>query len=203
MIRIVLVDDHRILTESLCHALDADPGIEVVATAATYGAAVDAIRAHTPDVAIVDIRLPDGSGLELVRSLPDTPCIILSTFGGPAYVESALRVGARGFFLKTSPTAVLQDGIRRVVDGGSAFDQDAMTVGAPTRWRPLSERELGLVRLVMDGRSNDEIARTLGIARKTVEAHLNRLFDKFSVASRTELAMKSEREGWLDLPVDR
>ena len=121
MIRIVLVDDHRILTESLCHALDADPGIEVVATAATYGAAVDAIRAHTPDVAIVDIRLPDGSGLELVRSLPDTPCIILSTFGGPAYVESALGAAGRGLLRQTSPPAGLQGGIPRVGGGGRAF----------------------------------------------------------------------------------
>lgn len=201
MIRVALVDDHRILVESLCRALEAED-VVVVAIATTLEAGRVVLDEHAPDVAIIDIRLSDGSGLELVRSAPATRCLILSMSGGAAFVESAFRVGARGYFLKSCASSLLRWGIREVAAGRSAYDPDVLLHGSPARWRTLSGRDRDLVRLVLESRSNDEIARTLGIARKTVEAHLGRLFDRFSVLTRTELALKAEREGWLEIPSD-
>jgi DNA-binding NarL/FixJ family response regulator len=90
-------------------------------------------------------------------------------------------------------------GIKQVAEGQTAFDPEAMRLGM-ARWHPLSERERALVKLMMDGRSNDEIGRELGIASKTVETHLTRLYERLGVETRTELALKVEREGWLDVP---
>jgi DNA-binding NarL/FixJ family response regulator len=107
-----------------------------------------------------------------------------------------LRLGASGFVLKTAPISELLDAIRRAAAGGMAF---GIRPGRGTEAR-LSGRELDVVRLVVDGRSNDEIGVRLGIGAKTVESHLRRLFERLDVASRTELATRALREGWLDVP---
>jgi len=107
-----------------------------------------------------------------------------------------LRLGASGFVLKTAPISELLDAIRRAAAGGMAFGIRPMR-GTEAR---LSGRELDVVRLVVDGRSNDEIGVRLGIGAKTVESHLRRLFERLDVASRTELAARALGEGWLDVP---
>ena len=122
--------------------------------------------------------------------------IVLTAYDYPQYAEAALRLGAAGFVLKTAPMAELLDAIRRAASGGLAF---GVRPRADDRAR-LSPRELEVVRLVVDGRSNDEIGAGLGIGAKTVETHLARLFERFGIASRTELATRALREGWLDLP---
>ena len=99
--------------------------------------------------------------------------------------------------LKTAPVAELVDAIRRAAAGGLAFGVRPGRGGAVAR---LSVRELDVVRLVVDGKSNDEIAGRLGIGAKTVESHLRRLFERFDIASRTELATRALREGWLEVP---
>jgi DNA-binding NarL/FixJ family response regulator len=201
MIDVLLVDDHPLVADGLASALGAEPDIRVVAVAATLAAARAALAAQAPRVAVVDIRLPDGSGLDLLDPASATACIVLSSFGAPQYLEAARRRGAAGFFLKSSPTRDIVTGIKRVAAGGTAFDPAVVeretTAG---RWRPLSEREREVVRLVVEGRSNDEIGRELGIARKTVETHLAHLYERYGCRSRAELAVRAEREGWLDLP---
>jgi DNA-binding NarL/FixJ family response regulator len=123
--------------------------------------------------------------------------IVLTSYDYPQYAEAALRLGASGFVLKTAPIAELLDAIRRAAAGGLAFA--VRPTAAASRVR-LSERELDVVRLVVDGRSNDEIAGRLGIGAKTVESHLRRLFERLDIASRTELATRALREGWLEVP---
>jgi DNA-binding NarL/FixJ family response regulator len=121
---------------------------------------------------------------------------VLTAYDYPQYADAALRLGAAGFVLKTAPIAELVDAIRKVAVGGLAFS--VRPVGAPiTR---LSRREHDVVRLVADGRTNDEIGAELGIGSKTVETHLARLFERLGVGSRTELATRALREGWLDVP---
>jgi DNA-binding NarL/FixJ family response regulator len=122
--------------------------------------------------------------------------IVLTAYDYPQYADAALRLGAAGFVLKTAPIPELVDAIRRVASGGLAF---SVRPGGRSITR-LSPREHDVVRLVAAGRTNDEIGAELGIGAKTVETHLARLFDRLGIASRTELAMRAVREGWLDVP---
>ena len=121
---------------------------------------------------------------------------MVTAYDYPQYAEAALRLGASGFVLKTAPIAELLDAIRRAAAGGLAF---GVRPQASDRAR-LSRRELDVVGLVIEGRSNDEVAAALGIGAKTVETHLARLFERFGIASRTELATRALREGWLEVP---
>lgn len=200
MISVLLVDDHPAVTDGIRAVMERDPEIEVLDAVRTLEAAKAALAEASPDVAVVDIRLPDGSGLDLIERDSRTAFVLLSSFGSPQYVDAALRLGASGFFLKTSPSESLVAGVRRAAAGGTAFDPGVSRRSAGRRWHPLSERERDVVRLLMEGLSNGEIAAALGIASKTVEGHLGHLFERFGCVTRTDLALRAEREGWLDLP---
>lgn len=200
MIRVAVVDDHPVVRDGTAALLAAQPGLEVVGVASSLDEAVALVGSTAIDVLLLDIRLGTDSGLRLLTTLPvggSAPAIlVLTAYDYPQYADAALRLGAAGFVLKTAPLAELLDAIRRAAAGGLAF---AVRPRAGNGGR-LSARELEVVRLVVDGRSNDEIGAALGIGAKTVETHLRRLFERFGLASRTELATRALREGWLDLP---
>ena len=205
MIRLVIVDDHPIVADAISRSLGSDSDISVVAICGTVAEARAALAEHDVDVVVVDIRLPDGSGLELIREAalgPDPPsCLVLSSFETPQYIDAAMRFGARGFLLKTAPTQEILDAIRRLAMGGSAYHPDVVRhVAGEKRWIPLTPKDREIVAGVLRGRSNDEIAADLGMSRKTVESHLSRMFIRYDVVTRTDLAVRAEREGWLDLP---
>jgi DNA-binding NarL/FixJ family response regulator len=200
-IRLAIVDDHPVVREGTAALLAAQPGIEIAGTAGTLDEARALVRSTSIDVLLLDIRMGTESGLHLLADAPAgdgrrPAIIVLTAYDYPQYAEAALRLGAAGFVLKTAPMAELLDAIRRAAAGGLAF---GVRPRADDRAR-LSPRELDVVRLVVDGRSNDEIGGALGIGAKTVETHLARLFERFGIASRTELATRALREGWLDLP---
>jgi DNA-binding NarL/FixJ family response regulator len=201
LIRLLIVDDHPVVREGTAALLAAQPGIAVAGTAGSIEEASTLMSDAPADVLLLDIRLGTDSGLRLLTETPpDQPrpaIIVLTSYDYPQYAEAALRLGASGFVLKTAPIAELLDAIHRVAAGGLAFSVRPRSGAAIAR---LSERELDVVRLVVDGRSNDEIAARLGIGPKTVESHLRRLFERFDLASRTELATRALREGWLDVP---
>ena len=200
-IRVAIVDDHPVLRDGTAALLNAQAGLEVAGVAASLDEA-EALVASTPvDVVLLDIRLGTDSGLRWLNAGLDPDrtrpaIVVLTSYDYPQYAEAALRLGAAGFVLKTAPIPELLDAIRRAAAGGLAFG------ARPTRDRlaRLSERELEVTRLVVDGLSNDEIAARLGIGAKTVESHLRRLFERFDLASRTELATRALREGWLEIP---
>jgi two-component system NarL family response regulator len=196
VLRIALVDDHAVVREGTASLLAAQPDLDVVATGGNVEAAAELLRRRDIDVLVLDIRLGGSSALESMAAAP-TPrpaVVILTAFDIPQYADAALRLGASGYVLKTAPTEELVAAIRRVADGGLAFSI------RPSARVSLSQRERQVVALVVAGRSNDEIAAELGIAAKTVETHLRRLFMRLGLASRTELATRALREGWLDLP---
>lgn len=207
VIRILLVDDHPVVLGGLRAALESQPDLRVVATAETLEAARAALRKGGVDVALVDLRLPDGSGLELLDDATAVSAgaaiIYLTTFDAPQYAEVAARMGASGFLLKTAPLVSVVDAIRRAATGQVAFTREQLHPSAHPPWKPLTVRELSVIERVVAGRSNDEIATDLGLSPKTVEWYLGRLFERFEVASRTELATLAQREGWLDLPPRR
>jgi DNA-binding NarL/FixJ family response regulator len=121
--------------------------------------------------------------------------VVLSAYDYPQYSEAAFRLGAAGFVVKSAPLEELVGAIRRAATGAGASGTRRRR--SPTR---VSPRELDVVRLVVEGRSNDEIGAGLGIGVKTVETHLRRLFERFELVSRAELAARAVREGWLDIP---
>ena len=196
-VRVAIVDDHPVLREGTAALLAAQAGLAIVGVAGSLEEASPLLDAGDADVLLLDIRLGTDSGLRLLSETPaeGRPAIVvLTSYDYPQYVDAAMRLGAHGFVLKTAPIAELIDAIRRAAAGGMAF---ATRPGSVVK---LSERELDVVRLVVDGRSNDEIAARLGIGPKTVESHLRRLFERLDLASRTELATRALREGWLEVP---
>ena len=199
-IRLAIVDDHPVLREGTAALLAAQDGLVVSGTASSVEEAAALVAATEIDVVLLDIRLGTDSGL---RWLADSPAdarpavVVLTSYDYPQYADAALRLGASGFVLKTAPITELIDAIRRAAAGGLAFARRPGGSGEVVR---LSERELDVVRLVVEGRSNDEIGANLGIGAKTVESHLRRLFERLDIASRTELATRALREGWLEVP---
>lgn len=205
MIRVLLVDDHPVVLEGLGATLEAQAGLTIVDRAATLAEARAAIERHQPDVVLVDVRLPDGSGMELLERAGEDgqpAFIMVTTFDAPQYVDIAMDLGASGFLLKTSPTEDIAFAVRLVANGGRVFAADRSPIRRGPRRQPLSERERQVVAGVLAARSNDEIGSDLGVSSKTVEWHLSRLFERFDVASRVELAMRAEREGWMSLPAE-
>lgn len=199
-IRVAIVDDHPVVREGTAALLRAEPDLDVVGTAGSLEAAAPFLDGATVDVLLLDIRLGDSSGFELLSRPPvagvSHPAIVVVTaYDYPQYGAAALRLGAAGLVLKTAPLAELVDTIRRAAGGGLAFARRPGTAVAR-----LTPRELDVVRLVADGRSNDEIAAALSIGVKTVETHLGHVFERLGVVSRAELAARAVREGWLEAP---
>lgn len=196
--RVLLVDDHPLVLDALQRAVDGDTEIDVYC-ASTLSEAIDALRRLQPSVMVCDVRMPDGSGLRLIeeaRSISgDTACLVLSSFDSPQYVATARRLGAAGYLLKTEPTDTILAAIRAVAGGGTAFGPTIANVVEGFR---LTARERDVIAGVLEGKTNDEIASRLGMTRKGVEGHLSRLFARLGVSSRTELAVRAERDGLMD-----
>ena len=205
LIRVAIVDDHEVVRQGIGALLAAQTGVEVVGTAGSVEDAAELLDRLAVDVLLLDIRLGTDSGLRFLRDRADDAptdgdralpaVVVLSAYDYPQYAEAALRLGAAGYVIKTAPLDELIDAIRRAASGGRAFG-----VRPRRDTHRVSPRELDVIRLVIEGKSNDEVGAALGIGAKTVETHLRRLFEQFEVASRTELAARALREGWLDIP---
>ena len=194
MIRVAVVDDHPLVREGTAALIDRQDDMEIAGVAASLEELRPILSSTTVDVLLLDLRLGEESGFDLLRSeqKPMPAVVVVTSYDYPQYADAALRLGAAGFVVKTAPTAELLDAIRRAATGGLAF---GVRPGAGVS---LSARERDVVRQVVDGASNDEIGGRLGISSRTVESHLRRLFERVGVASRTELAARALREGWLE-----
>jgi DNA-binding NarL/FixJ family response regulator len=196
-IRVAVVDDHPVFREGTAALLAREPDLEVVA----LGASLDDARALVaadppPDVVLLDVKLGDESGLDLLANEDSrTAVVVFTAYDYPQYLRAALRLGAAGFVPKSASTEELSRAVHQAAAGGLAFGRRP-TVAAPG----LSGREIEVIRLVADGLSNDEIGVALSITSKSVEAHLGRIFSRTGTQSRTELAVRAVREGWLEIP---
>ena len=198
LIRVAVVDDHPVVRDGTAALLAIQPGLDVVGVASTVDEAVALIHGTAIDVVLLDIRLGTDSGLRLLQTqlaAPAPAIVVLSAYDYPQYADAALRLGAAGFVVKTAPLPQLIDAIERAAAGGMAFQLRPQVGGAH-----LSPRERDVVRLLVEGRTNDEIGAALSIGVRTVETHLRRVFERFEVTSRTELAARALREGWLEIP---
>jgi len=203
-IRLVLVDDHPAILDAISGAVTGTEDLAVIGTARTFDAAVARLSgpgAERPDVVVSDIQLAgEAEGLRLLERLaatPDAPPVLfLSSFDQPALLRAAFEKGAAGFVTKTAEVGVILDAVRTVAGGGTVFSASALRAVRTAPRRP-SDRELEVLAEVCAGASNDEVAMRLGLSEKTVESHLRRLFDRYGVLSRTELAVLAVREGWI------
>ncbi len=201
-IRIAIVEDHPVVTRGLAAALGTREGLELAGTAKSLAEA-RAMLASTPcDVVLLDLRLPDGSGVELLRAARgEGPAfVVLSSFMTPEYVSAAIAMGASGFLLKTSETEDIEAAVTTAASGALAFTGEQLREARRASWEPLTARERAVLAGVMAGRSNDELTGDLGLSKKTVEGYITRLLARYGLATRTELAVKAERELLLDLP---
>lgn len=201
MIRVAIVDDHPALREGTAGLLERAADIEIMGVVGNLEDALALLaRDPGPDVVVLDIRLGTQRGLDLLVGSREAgrgrPAIVVWTaYDVPQYVAFAFRAGAAGFVLKTAPTAELIAAIRLAASGGAYF-AGRPDLGMPTP----TAREREVLSLLLEGLSNDEMAGRMRLTRRTIEAHLTRLYERFDARSRTELAARAAREGWLDVP---
>lgn len=196
--RVLIVDDHEVLRAGTRQVLEASDDIVVVGEADDGSAALGMIDDLNPDVVLIDIRLPDRSGIDVARQLtvthPNVRVVVLSAYDDDEFVRAALEAGATGYLLKTMAREELIGAVRAAGQGTTVLDpvlsprlagvhsSRVASVGPKLTWR---ERET--VELVAEGLSNKAIAARLGVSVRTVEGHLNHVFTKLGVESRTEL----------------
>lgn len=203
--RLILIEDHPIVVDGLRAAFASHPEVTIVGQAATVREGRTIIGAVACDVVLLDLRLPDGSGIELLREVRDEPTapafLVLSSFLTPEYVSTAIALGASRFLLKTSPVDEILAAVEIIANGGLAFTPEQLRVSRNASWAPLTTREHQVLEGILRGRSNDELTVDVGLANKTVEGYITRLLARYGVMTRTELAIHVERNQLLDLPV--
>ena len=200
-VRVVLVDDHPAILDAVGGAVSGAPDLELTGTARSLGEALALLTADDDvcDVVVSDVQLAgEAEGLRLLEALgSDGPAVLLlSSFDQPPLIRTAFERGAAGYLRKRSEVADILEAIRTVAAGGTAFSASMLRAIRSAQRRP-SDREIEVLTLVCGGASNDEIGAQLGVTEKTVESHLRRLFDRYGVLSRTELAVLALREGWV------
>ena len=203
MIRLAVVDDHPAIVAALEAVIRDRADIELVGSTTSAAGALDLVERTSPDVVVCDLWL-DGepAGLDVLAALTAAErggvprVVVLSGFDQPSFLRAAFEGGAAGYLSKSSPVEEIVEAILAVARGETRFPPVTLRALRDAPRRP-SAREMGAIRLLARGASNDEIAVGLGISIKTVESHLRRLFGRYGVLSRTELAMLAVREGWL------
>jgi two-component system response regulator DevR len=217
-IRVLIADDHEVVRIGLAALLDRQPGLSVVGEAGSGEEAVRLARRHRPDVVVLDIRMPNGSGIEACREitavLAGTSVIMLTSYADADALFDAIAAGASGYVLKRVGSSELIDAIRTVASGGSLLDP-AVTSHVLERLREtsrleeagafadLTEQERRVLALVADGRSNREIAAAMSLAEKTVRNYVSSILAKLSLDSRSQAAAYAIRKRLPELEPER
>lgn len=203
MIKVFLVDDHEIVRRGVAELLESDPELSVIGEAGSVGQALARIPALRPDIAVLDVRLPDGNGIELCRELrsklPDLNCLMLTTFTDEQAMLDAILAGAGGYVIKDIQGMRLVAAVREVASGKSLLDNRAaatlmakLRAGIEANTGPtagLSEQERTLLDLIGEGLTNRQIAARMYLAEKTVKNYVSRLLTKLGMERRTQAAV--------------
>lgn len=215
MIRLVIVDDHTVVRQSLRFLLDQEPGIEVVGEAATGASAVPMVAVTRPDVVLLDLFLPDLDGVTVLERIraerPDTRVVMLTSAPDDAHLLAAIRAGATSYLQKTAEISEVLATVRAAARGQSTLPPGVATRllnavrDEGRRTDPidrLTPREHDVLVALAQGRSNREIARTLRIGEETVKSHLSSILVKLGVADRTQAAIYALRHGIVGPPAN-
>ncbi len=211
-IRIVVADDHQVVLEGLVALLEAEPGMQVVGQATNGRQALEEVRRTRPDVALLDITMPEMSGLDITRALtgelPGVGTLILTMHDEEAFFFEALQGGASGYILKGADKEEIMSAIGVVASGGvyippqfaKGLVQEALKQRESPEsasWEPLTDREQQVLHLIADGFTNKEIADRLVLSLNTVKSHRLRLYQKLRLHTRAELVAFARRKGIL------
>ena len=203
-IRILSVDDHPLLREGIAVIINSQPDMLLTAVASSGREGIQSFREHRPDVALMDLRLPDLSGIDALIAIrsefPEARIIMLTTFTGDMDIQRALQAGAYGYVLKSTPPGELLEAIRKVHSGKKTVSREvAAQLAEHMGGEALSEREIGVLRQVGGGNRNKDIADRLSISEETVKAHIKHIMEKLGASDRTHAMAIAVRRGIIEI----
>jgi two-component system, NarL family, response regulator len=202
--KVMVVDDHPLMRVGVASIVNARPDMTVVAQTGTGEEAVKLFFKHQPDVTLMDLRLPTMSGVDAIRSIrssyPRARFVVLTTYEGDADIHRALEAGAQGYVIKGMPYQTLVDALNRVHQGGRFLPPPvARALASRMPNSDLSAREQEVLRLLASGKSNRDIASTLGITEATVKCHVSAILLRLNVSDRTEAVVTALHRGLVHL----
>lgn len=203
-IRILIVDDHPVVRYGLSAMFESQPDLTVIGCAESGEEALDLTRRFSPDVIIMDLRMPGMNGVDATRAIlaeqPKARIIVLTTYRTDEDIHQALRAGAQGYLLKATPAAQLGDAVRRVYAGSQCIPPEIeRTAAERTPNADLTPREREVLALIVKGLSNRAISGALGITEGTVKWHVNIILERLGVQDRTQAAVAAIQRGMVGL----
>ncbi len=207
-IRVALIDDHELIREGLRRAFEREPDVQVVAEAATVQSGLAIIESQSPDVAVIDLRLPDGDGITLVRESrkrhPQLGIVVLTMYAGDQHLFDALEAGASAFIPKSAPADEIVAAARHAAATPRTFSSPDLASAMQRRMNDegphLSPRERQVLDLLADGLGVSAISTMLYISESTTKTHISRLYDKLGAANRAQALMAALRAGLISPP---
>ncbi len=203
-IRVLSVDDHPLLSEGIATMINSQPDMQLISQAASGSEAIQQYRKHQPDVTLMDLRLPDLSGIDAMIAIrtefPEARVVVLTTFEGDVEIQRALQAGARGYLLKNMPPSEILDVIRHVHAGKKRVPPEvAAQIAEHMSDEVLTAREVEVLRKIGGGNRNKDIADLLFISEETVKVHIKHIMDKLGAKDRTQAIAIAVRRGIIEL----
>lgn len=206
MITVLIVDDHELIRQGLRRAFEREPDLTVVADAGTAAQALELVAEHSPDIVVLDVRLPDGNGIDVARTIrashPRTGIVILTMYAGDDPLFAALEAGASAFINKDAPAAEVVAAARHAFASPTGFTASDLAAAMDRRMKPtgpqLSKREAEVLALLAEGLPVALLAKRLYVSESTAKSHISRVYEKLGAANRAQALMAAVRLGLVE-----